>query len=558
MLESCKDSKVFRPPNPWLMGILRLLAEVHQQDKIKLNIRFEIELCFKDFGMAVTDVKADDSLPGRARVLDGNQDFISDKPSAAAAAAAEQGRPGQDKAAAGPDGVAAAPAAGVPVAPALPTETLNLQSLIASIQISPQLVVALGPLSDRIPLRKLVFQAIDRLLLDFGQKLMEGPRTIAVHTTRELVTKDFAGEPDEMKVYRPAVMMCSALASGLSQAAARDLVPNELFARIRALLQQLSLEATLVENTARMLANDNLEIAVMLAEHLCVEKAVKDVETQLAPQLQARQAARAMGQQIAPALGEVLAKVPALIPDSLRPKPLAQLTPAQQRVYEDFTRPRLPGQPPQPAAGPAVAAAATAAVAAVAVPGSMPGAARVPAMAVPSSPVIDHNKLESMAASLNIPTAILEKLTVWQSLLDRQIAAQEPAATIKALGEGSDLSRGLLEIADLIPAGPNREMQGISVAKLIFKHLFSDPAKKLHVSAYCSALEVLRDRVARRLTVDVTNWYWCVCNRPAPSFRVGLLTPDLLCSAAAVPRTMTASSPPGRWWRACSPPACSS
>jgi CCR4-NOT transcription complex subunit 1 len=30
VLESCAKSKVFKPPSPWTMGIMNLLAELHQ------------------------------------------------------------------------------------------------------------------------------------------------------------------------------------------------------------------------------------------------------------------------------------------------------------------------------------------------------------------------------------------------------------------------------------------------------------------------------------------------------------------------------------------------
>ncbi len=51
MLEPCKDSKVFKPPNPWVQSILALVAEIYAQDKLKLNLKFEIELLFRNMGI---------------------------------------------------------------------------------------------------------------------------------------------------------------------------------------------------------------------------------------------------------------------------------------------------------------------------------------------------------------------------------------------------------------------------------------------------------------------------------------------------------------------------
>ncbi|KAG8039882.1 hypothetical protein G9C98_000611 [Cotesia typhae] len=44
VLESCAKSRVFRPPNPWTMSIMNVLAELHQEPDLKLNLKFEIEL----------------------------------------------------------------------------------------------------------------------------------------------------------------------------------------------------------------------------------------------------------------------------------------------------------------------------------------------------------------------------------------------------------------------------------------------------------------------------------------------------------------------------------
>ncbi len=51
VLEPCKDSKVFKPPNPWVQSILALVAEIYAQDKLKLNLKFEIELLFRNMGI---------------------------------------------------------------------------------------------------------------------------------------------------------------------------------------------------------------------------------------------------------------------------------------------------------------------------------------------------------------------------------------------------------------------------------------------------------------------------------------------------------------------------
>jgi hypothetical protein len=40
--------KVFRPPNPWTVAIMNVLAELHREPEMKLNLKFEIEVLCKN------------------------------------------------------------------------------------------------------------------------------------------------------------------------------------------------------------------------------------------------------------------------------------------------------------------------------------------------------------------------------------------------------------------------------------------------------------------------------------------------------------------------------
>ena len=47
MYQFCYIFQVFKPPCPWTMGIMNLLAELHQEHDLKLNLKFEIEVLCK-------------------------------------------------------------------------------------------------------------------------------------------------------------------------------------------------------------------------------------------------------------------------------------------------------------------------------------------------------------------------------------------------------------------------------------------------------------------------------------------------------------------------------
>ena len=72
VLESCAKSRVFRPPNPWTIGIMNVLAELHQEQDLKLNLKFEIEVLCKNLSIDVSELKPAVYLkdPDRMRTLE--------------------------------------------------------------------------------------------------------------------------------------------------------------------------------------------------------------------------------------------------------------------------------------------------------------------------------------------------------------------------------------------------------------------------------------------------------------------------------------------------------
>lgn len=44
VLEGIPESRVFKPPNPWTMGLLNAMRELYDVPEIKLNLRFEVEV----------------------------------------------------------------------------------------------------------------------------------------------------------------------------------------------------------------------------------------------------------------------------------------------------------------------------------------------------------------------------------------------------------------------------------------------------------------------------------------------------------------------------------
>lgn len=53
VMEACLNSRVFKPPNPWTMAIINVLAELHQTPSLKLNLKFEVEVLCKNLGLDI-------------------------------------------------------------------------------------------------------------------------------------------------------------------------------------------------------------------------------------------------------------------------------------------------------------------------------------------------------------------------------------------------------------------------------------------------------------------------------------------------------------------------
>lgn len=65
-LEPCAKSKVFKPPNPWLMAIISLLTELYHFAELKLYLKFEIEMLCKGLDIDLDTVEATMILRNRS------------------------------------------------------------------------------------------------------------------------------------------------------------------------------------------------------------------------------------------------------------------------------------------------------------------------------------------------------------------------------------------------------------------------------------------------------------------------------------------------------------
>ncbi|KAF9576644.1 hypothetical protein EC968_006992 [Mortierella alpina] len=326
VLEQCNKSKVFRPPNPWLVAILRLLVELIQFADLKLQLKFEIEVLCKSLALDWKEIEPSsilkDRLPKTA-VVQANalaQDFE------------------QLSMAGYPSSVRAT---------AQPAAQLNgslTQQQDTSAELIPNLAafVTFNPpafFNERPTLKRLVHIAIDRAVKEIVAPVVDRSVTIAGISTREMIIKDFAMEPNEEKMRKAAHLMVQNLAGSLALVTCKEPLRVSMANIIRTLfLQNGFTDQTLPEQSILMTVNDNLELACSVIEKTAMEKAIPEIEESLATAFNNRKKHRERtGQPYYDVATYQASRYPAALPEPLRIKPTG-LAPQQLRVYEDFAR----------------------------------------------------------------------------------------------------------------------------------------------------------------------------------------------------------------------------
>jgi CCR4-NOT transcription complex subunit 1 len=373
-LEGAKHSVVFRPPNPWVMGILGVFRAVYGVEGLKMNIKFEVEVLCKNLSIKLEDIpERREILACRiAPVKERNPDFniktpnipkatpVSSQISVGSMIGSPEGKPGisisSGMSVASNDGsvrtsggedqqdtVIPNLAAYVTVNPSLP-QLLQSQggSMLASLNIA--------------ALKRCVPIAVDRAIREIIQPVVERSVTIACITTKEIVTKDFAMESDESKMRKAGQLMVANLAGSLALVTCREPLRSSVSTHLRQLLtasigrpEKLGeQEQNAIEQCVQICATDNLELGCMLIEKAATEKAVRDVDEALAQGINTRRKHREQtGQPFydMSIFGNGSQRYPAALPDQLRPKP-GGLRAEHFQLYDSFQR--MPRQAPGP------------------------------------------------------------------------------------------------------------------------------------------------------------------------------------------------------------------
>ncbi|KAJ5239814.1 CCR4-Not complex component N.t1.c1 C-terminal [Penicillium chermesinum] len=316
VLVQATKSTVFKPPNPWLMDILGLLLELYHFAELKLNLKFEIEVLCKD--LALDHKTIEPSVVIRERTA---QDEEALPPSNI------------------PEGLEAFEDMALnPIGQGIRNERLSPAAIMSTLPSLDKILVLPASASSMVDpgvLRQIVNHAVERAIGEIITPVVERSVTIASISTVQLISKDFAMEPDEEKVRHAAGIMARQLAGSLALVTCKEPLKVSMTNYIR-MTQQEHPEQPMPEGLVLMCVNDNLDAACGIVEKAAEDKSVPEIEKMIEPQLEARRRHLATRPD-EPFIDPSMNRWGLFIPEPYRQAP-GGLNKEQLAIYEEFAR----------------------------------------------------------------------------------------------------------------------------------------------------------------------------------------------------------------------------
>ena len=302
VLEPAGKSKVFQPPNPWLLSMLSVLVELHNEPDLKLNHKFEIEVLCKNLNLNIAEIMVRGALRSCEVIEEqltkvkasGDTKSVSGETTTSSSSSATQSvganavqtqllsasqqqqqqqahlqqamfsqhqQQQQDMGDLQQMQVAAAAAAAVAAAAAA-SQAQNAQPVAASAAYVPPVNPPKYKLSDiklqslqnnsnliyinpDIPLlnaqptlKNFIVPALDKAVNDMMTILLEKAVKISVNTAEPIIKKDFSLDPEESHMRVAARNMVANMSSGMMLITGKEPLTNHLFNTLKAQFTQ--------------------------------------------------------------------------------------------------------------------------------------------------------------------------------------------------------------------------------------------------------------------------------------------------------------------------------
>lgn len=364
VLESCDKSKVFKPPNPWTMSIMNVLAELHQEPDLKLNLKFEIEVLCKNLNIDVADLKPAVYLRDSERAQNIEYQLSGGRKEKEATPAISQNMSTPTPTAnmntnmipedlSGPSVTPTSGAlqpgdGGQPSAVGLPEPRFNYAdvNLTSNAQFGQNIVIhpQVALLQSNPHLKNFIKSAIERSIQEWIHPVVDRSIKYALTTCEQIIRKDFALDCEEVRMRQSAHHMMRNLTAGMAMITCREQLLTTINTNLKtAFLTGMNSttpqQKEIIEAAALKIANDNMELACAIIQKTAVEKALPELDKRLMNDYDLRKIARQEGRRYFDTF--VLNYQADRMPERCRLK-VGIINDSQIAVYEEFAR-NIPG-----------------------------------------------------------------------------------------------------------------------------------------------------------------------------------------------------------------------
>lgn len=349
ILDQAKNSRIFRPPNPWSLGIIKVLAELYECGDLKLNLKFEIEVLLNAFKIQVSDVEPSTLIrthnpsPSALATMFGiHPDGVSlshDMSRLALEGAEPIVPPGMTQMPTPMNGQSHMhmPPYSLQQQPSLEGHEMHqAKSLGASQQVGDHSVdtsfstlIGNSIFTQHANLRRVFQAALTRAVRECAVPILTRVSEAVLTTTEALVVKDFATDGDPAKLRNSYQNMAQRLSHIMVFTSGRKLLAETIESAMLQLLSNNPNEFPLGELGAAIQANVGLCVEI-------VEKIASDNISELIDErMQRHVSVREQHNPAVPFIDERASKYAMSLPEPLGLIP-GGLTGGQLRIYEKF------------------------------------------------------------------------------------------------------------------------------------------------------------------------------------------------------------------------------
>ena len=354
VMESCAKSRIFRPPNPWTMGIMNLLAELHADADLKLNLKFEIEVLCKTLGLDLSECKPGNLLKDMERLSNIIPQLSSPKAVPHTGQMISATSTPQQPAEPGTTPISTPTSNALATTPQLQQVPLTPQpqysyfdiATMSPAGLSPHINInANAPLFITYPqLKQCVKPAVERAIQELLGPVVERSIKIALSTCEQIVKKDFACDPEEQRLRMASHHMMRFMTAGMALITCKEpliisIANNFKTACLNMIRTPTNQQKEGIDLAAQTVANDNVELGCVFIQKTAVEKALPEIDKRLMQELEVRKQAKVDGKRYFD--GAVLRFHSERMPEPIALK-AGGITSQQITVYDEFAR-NIPG-----------------------------------------------------------------------------------------------------------------------------------------------------------------------------------------------------------------------